>query len=210
ENPDVLDEVRAEFPHVLVDEFQDINRAMGVLLRTLAGAGAALWAVGDPDQAIYRFRGASPANLARFTTEYPGAEVQHLTKNYRSCAPIVESARAFARGVIGDLDRPGLSAARGDVPGGKVALALAPDEAAELAGIAQRIEASVGVGRSYADHAVLCRTRRQVRRVAEALVRRGLPVRLVAPLLEQPEVKDVLAVVALLVDSTAAGLLRAG
>ena len=62
---------------MLVDEFQDINRAMGVLLRTLAGEAGALWAVGDPDQAIYRFRGASPANLARFTEEYAHAEVHH-------------------------------------------------------------------------------------------------------------------------------------
>lgn len=210
EHPDVLDEVRAEFPHVLVDEFQDINRAMGVLLRTLAGDGAALWAVGDPDQAIYRFRGASPANLARFTSEYPGAEVHHLTQNYRSCQSVVTSAVAFARGVIGELDRPGLAAVRGAVPEGGVTLAVAPDETSELAGIARAIEARVAGGRSYGDQAVLCRTRRLVRRAAEALTRRGVPVRLVAPLLEQPEVKDVLAVVALLVEPNGAGLLRAG
>src|SRR5262249_48898686 len=80
----------------------------------------------------------------------------------------------------------------------------------ELAGIARAIEARVTAGRSYGEQAVLCRTRRQVRRVAEALEQRGVPVRLVAPLLEQPEIKDVLAVVALLVDANGAGLLRAG
>jgi superfamily I DNA/RNA helicase/Zn-dependent peptidase ImmA (M78 family)/CRISPR/Cas system-associated exonuclease Cas4 (RecB family) len=210
EHPDVLEDIRAEFPQILVDEFQDINRAMGVLLRTLAGEAGALWAVGDPDQAIYRFRGASPANLARFTEEYPSAGVHYLTQNYRSGAPIVEAAVAFARGVIGELNRPALVAARGDVPVGKVTLAAAPDEAGELAGIARAIEARVAAGRSYGEQAVLCRTRRQVRRIAEALEQRGVPVRLVAPLLEQPEIKDVLAVLALLVDSNGAGLLRAG
>ncbi|HEV8189919.1 MAG TPA: ATP-dependent helicase, partial [Ktedonobacterales bacterium] len=210
ERAEVLEEVRAEYPHMLVDEFQDINRAMGVLLRTLAGEAGALWAVGDPDQAIYRFRGASPANLARFTEEYRRAEVHHLTQNYRSCAPIVEAAVAVARGVIGELERPQLAAVRGEVPAGEVTLAAAQDEANELAGIAQTIETRVAAGRSYGEQAVLCRTRRQVRRVAEALEARGVPVRLVAPLLEQPEIKDVLAVLALLVDSNGAGLLRAG
>lgn len=210
EQPDVLKDIRAEYPQMLVDEFQDINRAMGVLLRTLAGEAGALWAVGDPDQAIYRFRGASPANLARFADEYPNAEVHHLTQNYRSFAPVVEGAMAFARAVIGDLDRPALVAARGSAPEGKVTLATAEEEAGELAGIARAIEARVISGRLYGDQAVLCRTRRQVRRVADALAARGIPVRLVAPLLEQPEIKDVLALVALLVDSNGAGLLRAG
>jgi DNA helicase-2/ATP-dependent DNA helicase PcrA len=210
ERPDVLADVRAEYPQILVDEFQDINRAMGVLLRTLAGDSGALWAVGDPDQAIYRFRGASPANLAQFTAEYADAKVHPLTQNYRSGKPIVDAAVAFARSVIGDLDRPGLRSVRGEVPGGKVTLAVAPDEASELGGLARAIQARIAAGRAYSEQAVLCRSRRQVRRVAQALARQGMPVRLVAPLLEQPEVKDMLAVLALLADPTGAGLLRAG
>ena len=83
---------------------------------------------------------------------------------------------AFARTVMGDVGRPTLAAVRGDVPTGKVTLAVAQDEAGELAGIVRAIEARVTGGRSYGDQAVLCRTRRQVRRVAEALAGRGVPV----------------------------------
>ena len=88
EQPEVLAAVRARHSQILVDEFQDVNRAMGVLLRTLAGEDGPLWAVGDADQAIYRFRGASPANLARFATEYREARIHTLRRNYRSLAPI--------------------------------------------------------------------------------------------------------------------------
>ena len=70
--------MRDTLQQVLVDEFQDINRAMGVLLRILGGRNASLWAVGDADQAIYRFRGASPANLAQFTNDYPQGTIQRL------------------------------------------------------------------------------------------------------------------------------------
>src|SRR5205823_3495252 len=75
EHQDVRDEVRRARVHILVDEYQDVNRASGKLLRELAGAGAGLWVVGDARQSIYRFRGASPQNLRAFSHDFPGAKI---------------------------------------------------------------------------------------------------------------------------------------
>jgi superfamily I DNA/RNA helicase/Zn-dependent peptidase ImmA (M78 family) len=209
-HPDVLAEVRTAYQHILVDEFQDINRAMGVLLRTLAGADGPLWAVGDADQAIYRFRGASPANLARFEHEYPAARVHLLKRNYRSVPEILEAAAAVASQFLPGGERPALETERPAGPDAAVTLATAPDEASELAGLAQAIRARCPAGRALAEQVVLCRTRRHVQKVADALRAADIPVHLVTPLLEQDEIKDVLAVLALLADPSGAGLLRAG
>ncbi len=222
EQPDVLAELRARHPHLLVDEFQDINRAMGVLLQVLAGPDGQLWAVGDADQAIYRFRGASPANLARFAEAYPTAHTYSLGTNYRSRPPILRAAAAVAGAFLDERERAVLEAGYQTAPtataageerppqGSAITLATAPDEAAELAGLVAAIQARVARGYALGDQAVLCRTRRQCQRVAAALDDAGLAARVVTPLLDQPLVKDVLAVVLLLVDGSGAGLLRAG
>lgn len=210
DHPDVLAQVGAQYSQVLVDEFQDINRAMGVLLRTLAGPDGPLWAVGDADQAIYRFRGASPANLTRFTSDYPAARVHSLRRNYRSVPAVLESAAALASDFMVGDERVPLEATRTTPNGPTVTLATARDEATELAGLTAAIRSRYNHGRSLADQVVLCRTRRQCQRVARALLDAALPARIVTPLLEQDEVKDVLGVVSLLVDTSGAGLLRAG
>ncbi|MGZ6390755.1 MAG: 3'-5' exonuclease, partial [Ktedonobacterales bacterium] len=216
EQPEVLAEVRERFQHVLVDEFQDINRAMGVLLHTLTAFDGALWAVGDADQAIYRFRGASPANLSRFTAEYQAAEVQTLERNYRSMADILEAAAAVAGSFLegrGDaFARPALTAVRQPASddSGIVTLASAPNEAAELGRLAEAIRERQALGRKLGDQVVLCRTRRQCQQVAAVLNDAGIPTRLAMPLIEQDAIKDVLAVLSLLSDMSGAGILRAG
>src|SRR5205085_1197404 len=78
EHPEVRAELQEQYQHILVDEFQDINRASGVLLRLLAGEQRRIWVVGDANQAIYSFRGASPANIANFHVDYPDAAVLPL------------------------------------------------------------------------------------------------------------------------------------
>ncbi len=209
EQPDVLAEERAQRMHVLVDEFQDINRAMGVFLRTLTAETGALWAVGDADQAIYRFRGASPANIQRFHDDYPGARVQRLRHNYRSRAPILEAAVSVAERYIPAVERQPLLATRG--AGSEIVrLATALDEDAELEGIVQAIRARLDGGRSLAEIAVLCRTRRNARKVIAALERAKIPTRVIAPLLEQDEIKRILSVALLVTDNSGTGLLRAG
>ena len=82
--------------HVLVDEYQDVNRASGRLLRAVAGDGRRLWVVGDSRQSIYRFRGASSANMIAFIGEYPDVAVDQLSINYRSSQEIVDTVVGFA------------------------------------------------------------------------------------------------------------------
>jgi superfamily I DNA/RNA helicase/Zn-dependent peptidase ImmA (M78 family) len=210
EHQDVLTDVQAAYQQVLVDEFQDINRAMGVLLSVLTGEHGPLWAVGDADQAIYRFRGASPANLANFAQEYPGANIHALRRNYRSVPAILDAAAGVASGFLNGGERAALESARAETAEPSVMLASGPNEEAELAGLANAIVTTQASGVSLGRQVVLCRTRRQCHKVADALRARDIPVHVSTPLLEQEEVKDVLAVVSLLGELGGAGLLRAG
>jgi superfamily I DNA/RNA helicase/CRISPR/Cas system-associated exonuclease Cas4 (RecB family) len=209
EQPEVLAEERAQRTHALVDEFQDINRAMGVFLRTLTAEAGALWAVGDADQAIYRFRGASPANIQRFHDDYPGARVQRLRHSYRSRTLILDAASGLAERYIPAAERQPLVATRG-AGADAVRLATALDEDAELEGIVQAIRARLNGGRSLAEIAVLCRTRRNTRKVIAALERARISTRVIAPLLEQDEIKRILSIALLVTDNSGTGLLRAG
>ena len=83
--------VQLRHRHVLVDEYQDVNRASARLLKAVSGSGENLWVVGDARQSIYRFRGASSANMVKFTAHYPGAKTDKLEVNYRSMSEIVDT-----------------------------------------------------------------------------------------------------------------------
>ncbi len=140
--PEVCYEQRQHFQHILVDEFQDINRASGVLLRLLAGAERQVWVVGDANQAIYGFRGASPANIANFQQDYPAALVLPLSRNYRSRPDIVHLAEAFRwRQLELGTETEVITSqpARLTHPDTYVTLAEAADNANELAGLIQDI-----------------------------------------------------------------------
>ncbi len=243
EQPAVLAEVQERYQQILVDEFQDMNRASGVLLKLLCGERANIWVVGDQDQAIYRFRGASPANIGQFHRDYPGARVFPLSRNYRSLPDIVAAAGAFREAVLhpqvdqmaGQMasQTPAAHAERAQQAAQAeqaaqavlsarqeavrpppaepiLTLATAPDEQAEIAGLASEIARRYAAGTPYRDQVVLCRTREHARVIAEGLERAGIPVSMGGGLLEQAEVKDVLAIISLLADPSGMGLLRAG
>ncbi|WP_376795576.1 UvrD-helicase domain-containing protein [Thermogemmatispora sp.] len=211
----ILQQLQSRYQHILVDEFQDINRASGVLLRLLAGEARRVWVVGDANQAIYGFRGASPANIARFRQDYPGAEILSLSRNYRSRPDIVALAEAFRRQRL-ESGQAGEEAAlreneavRPSPPEAYVTLAVAEDEAAELTGLIADLQDRARQGYRYRDLVVLCRTRAQARRLSQALALAGLPVVEHGGTLEQEHVKDVLAPLLLLAGSDGMGLLRA-
>jgi DNA helicase-2/ATP-dependent DNA helicase PcrA len=237
-NPDALAELQDRYQQILVDEFQDINRASGVLLKLLAGERANIWVVGDQDQAIYRFRGASPANIGQFHRDYPGAQVLPLSRNYRSLADIVAAAGAFREAALRLADGAGPetaseSQAASDaqanparLPEQSVAstnqeavrlppadpvitLATAPDAQSEIAGLVAAIQERHARGIAYRDQVILCRTREHARMVIEGLEQVGMPASAGGSLLEQPDVKDLLAIVALLAEPSGMGLLRA-
>lgn len=200
-HPERLAELRRQYDHVLVDEYQDINRANGELVRLLVGeAGEGLWAVGDLRQSIYRFRGASPAYIRRFRQDFPQAEVYDLETNYRAADRLVEFARRVGTRVGVALPEPNWKAGPSEKEGGSIRVALAEDKDAELHGIARSVEAFTERGHHYRDMAVLCRTNGQASEIAAALDRAGVPTVHLGKFLFRREVKGLLAVLALAVE----------
>jgi DNA helicase II / ATP-dependent DNA helicase PcrA len=190
DHPAVTTGLRARWPQISVDEYQDIDAAQYDLLRRLAGDGSGLTAIGDPDQSIYRFRGAQVGIFGQFAADFPGARSVELTRNYRSNPAIVTAAmQAIAPATL----VPGRTAvaARGG-PADVVTLDEAADEHAEAAWIAATIDRLLG-GASFhsldsgradghehgklglSDIAVLYRTDAQAGPLAQALTRAGLP-----------------------------------
>ncbi len=163
---------QAQWRHILVDEYQDINRSGAKLIQLLAGEGTGLWAVGDIRQAIYRFRGASPSNVHSFQADFPNGRRSDLKMNYRSQPRLV---RLFG---IADAGNPETWTPVRENSGSVVAMAIADDDKAQADGIAERMKTFADAGYSYGDMAVLCRTRRQGRDLRGALLLRGIPVSL--------------------------------
>lgn len=196
EHPSVREQIQHAYKHVLVDEYQDVNRASGLLLREIAATGEGLWAVGDARQAIYRFRGAAPQNMSLFASDFPGAVVLPLEINYRSQPAIVSVFSELA---------PSMRATHG-VPftpwepkrpdeGGKVMMEIADDELSEVEGIAGEVERLREAGTAYRDQAILCRSHSTLARIGEELEHRGVPVLYLGDLFERDEVRDLLAFV---------------
>ena len=210
DHPDVLALVQAEYPQVLADEYQDVNRACAHLVRLLAGETAAgLWAVGDHRQSIYQFQGASPANVAAFERDYPAGRRLDLGVNYRSRSPIVETFGLAAAST--DADFAPWQAHRGCAEAGAfpaVTLAVSPDDAGQAAGIAGAVQELRAAGWNYRSQAILCRTHSQAAMLAATLSERDVPVLYLGALLERPEVKDLLCLLSLLTDSSGSALAR--
>lgn len=205
----VRDAVRAEFKHILVDEFQDVNRASAILLRHLAGDGEGLWVVGDARQSIYRFRGASPQNLDVFESDYPGARRLALAVNYRSAPQVVDAFAAFGSS---------MTAGRGmacdwraaSPPAEPLGYAVAQTLDAEADALAAAIAANKDAGISYRDQAILCRSHTLLARFARALEARKIPTLYLGNVFERPEIRDLLSFLSLVGEAGSSGLIRVG
>ena len=212
-DPAIKHAVQLRHRHLLVDEYQDVNRASARLLKAVAGDGKRLWVVGDSRQSIYRFRGASSTNMARFCDDYPGAVIDQLTTNYRSTEQIVASFVAVApqMGVSKSKDMLSLNldADRGIGPGKpEVRCYNTPDY--EVGGIAGSIRELECAGVPLRDQAVLCRSNRRLSEIATALEAYGIPSLHLGSLFEREEVRDLLALLSLAVDPFGDGLTRVG
>lgn len=207
--PEVQQAVRAQYRHILVDEYQDVNRASRELLRRIAGEGAGLWVVGDARQAIYGFRGASYGSLRDFPSDYPGASVVRLTRNYRSCRAIVEKVSALAPHIGTQPVGPFApwEVHRTDAEGTfeYVLCATEAEEAETLAAAMQQLRAA---GVPYRDQAMLCRSYTVLERIAARLEALGVPVLYLGDLFERPEVRDLLSLLSLASDPDGRGLAR--
>jgi DNA helicase-2/ATP-dependent DNA helicase PcrA len=211
DNEDIRSEVRAARVHVLVDEYQDVNRASAKFLRALVGSGAGLWVVGDARQSIYRFRGASPDNMTLFGKDFPGAKVLPLRRNYRSASAIVKVISGFASSMPAAAGGEGFSAWEVHRESlGQVALEIAGDFEAEAAGIARAIKVrnSGENGVAFRRQAVLCRSHTWLARLGAALETAGVPVLYLGDLFERDEVRDLLSLIAVTAEGDGSGLLR--
>ena len=213
DDPDLARTYRQRWDSVSVDEYQDTDETQYRLLRLLVPADGNLCAIGDPDQAIYRFRGADVGFFLRFGVDYPTATRVSLTRNYRSTAPIVAAAvQAIAPGTLVP-DRV-LDPMRREPGAARVAVHQAATEQAEAEFVARTVDqllggssfhsldsgrvdghGTAGLVGSFADIAVLYRTDAQARVVAEALTRAGMPFqkRSHDRLADRPGVRAVLA-----------------
>ncbi|MCU7376639.1 ATP-dependent DNA helicase [Paucibacter sp. O1-1] len=206
---EVRDALRARHDHVLVDEYQDVNRASVRLLKAIVGDGRNLWVVGDARQSIYRFRGASATNIARFAIDFPGAQAGLLSVNYRSDERIVNVFTEFARGMrasSGALPLK-LTADRG-TKGDQVELRVADSADDEISALAASISALHAQGIRYGGQAVLCASNARLNAIAEGLEARGIPALHLGSLFERPEIKDLLALLSLATDPRAAAIVR--
>ena len=209
-DPDVQESLSSRHQHILVDEYQDVNRASVRLLKAIAGEGKRLWVVGDSRQSIYRFRGASSINMKSFKSDFPGAQVAELDVNYRSLGEVVDLYRHFSTGMKvseGALTLQ-LRAERGR-SGRRPELRLATTAEDEIAVIAAAVAEKKRQGVEYKDQAILCTSNNRLSEIATGLERLGLPVLYLGSLFERDEVKDLLSMLSLVTDRRATGLIRA-
>ncbi len=184
---------RDRFRHVLVDEYQDTNRAQYVLVNQLAAEHRNVVVVGDDDQSIYRFRGADVRNILDFRNDYPDAHVVRLEQNYRSSQAILDAAYSVIRRNPERAEKRLWTERAG---GEKVNATQAYNEIEEAEFVADEIERLRRTEkRGYSDFAVLYRTNAQSRSFEDVLARRRIPYRLVGGVRfwERREVKDVVA-----------------
>ncbi len=199
EQPAVRTAYRARYPHVLVDEYQDLNLAQERLVELVA-EGADPFVVGDDDQSIYRFRGASRASLERFRDRFPDALTITLGRNHRSSRRIVAAAATLIANNQARLAKE----LRSSRPGEKVELWQCPDGETEASAIAAEAERLIGSGVALSSIAVLCRTNAVARPIASALAERRLPHVVIGGrgFHDRPEIKDVVAMLRVLRDSS--------
>ena len=179
DNDDLRERLRREFQWVLVDEYQDVSRATALFLQQVTGPDTPPWVVGDARQAIYRFRGAEPANVTRFADDFPGAVTFRLRDNYRSAPEIVEATNQLAA----LLENPAANLltsphwiSRRDIRalGIPVRRTSANCDEAEREGVVAIVQEWLASGVPEEDIAVLARRNVDVRNVAVALNRRGI------------------------------------
>ncbi len=203
-----LSECRQRYRFVLVDEYQDIDAAQKKLLQLLAGNGSRLVAIGDPNQAIYSFRGADSNSFFHFADDFPGAQIESLNQNYRSTQTILAASTQV---LAPEAETPnGLWSAIAGTK--KITLHTAASDKAEAEFVVQQIESNIG-GTSYfsidsgrvaddskqpqislGDVAVLYRTKAQAAPLEEAFERSGIPYQMVGatPFYRRPSVEQIL------------------
>ena len=194
-HPEIAAYYRKRFRHVLIDEYQDTNHAQYVLISTLVGTGpdaSELSVVGDSDQSIYAFRGATIRNIEEFERDYPQARTILLEQNYRSTQNILSAANAVISHNHGRREKK-LWTDHG--AGAKITGYVADNEHDEARFIATEIDTLFDTGVGYGDIAVMYRTNNSSRAIEEVFIRTGIPYKVVGGtrFYERKEIRDLIA-----------------
>jgi len=192
ENPDVLDRYQRKFRYVLVDEYQDTNNLQYRLTAYLAGGHGNICVVGDDDQSIYKFRGATIENILSFEKQFINARVIRLEQNYRSTGMILNAANDVIRNNRG---RKGKKLWTENAVGEMPSLNVVSDEREEAQFVADTLMASMEEGRKWQEHVILYRMNAQSNQFETAFKRNGIPYRVFGGtgFYERAEIKDMLA-----------------
>lgn len=198
-HPDVLNRYRARFKHILVDEYQDTNHCQYRLIKLLAGTQNHIFAVGDPDQSIYRWRGADISNILAFTSDYPDAEEVPLTQNYRSTQNILDGANSV---ISHNSARKPKDLFTESGQGEKIELHHAETDREEALYVIRRVIALQNEGHRLADFAILYRTHGQSRLFEDACIKTNIPYRIYGGMkfYERKEVRDTVAYLRLIMN----------
>ncbi len=197
EFPDVLKHYQNLYKYIMVDEYQDTNVAQYRLISLLAGGSGNLCVVGDDDQSIYRFRGATIENILSFEKQYKDCEVIRLEQNYRATENILNAANAVIRNNKQRKDKA-LWSELGE--GEKIVCQNFESELSEAKFIADTILDGIKDGKSYSDFSLLYRNNAQSRSFENALARSGIPYKIVGGtrFYDRKEIKDIMSYLALL------------
>lgn len=190
--PEELAKYQYRFSYVLVDEYQDTNHAQYQLISLLTHASGNLCVVGDDDQSIYRFRGATIENILGFEEEFPDCTVIRLEQNYRSTQNILDAANSV---IANNTGRKSKHLWTNAGAGEKITWYRAADESDESAYVSDTILKQVKAGEKYSDHAILYRMNAQSNMLERALVHKGIPYRIYGGtrFYDRKEIKDILA-----------------
>lgn len=194
--PDVLRHYHNLYKYIMVDEYQDTNYAQYRLISLLAGEDGNLGVVGDDDQSIYKFRGATVENILNFEKQYKNCAVIRLEQNYRSTNNILNAANAVISNNPNRKDKH-LWSELGE--GDKIQVEMYQSEQSEGRAIAEAIAEGVRIGGKYSDYALLYRSNVLSRSYEQALVRAGIPYKIVGGLrfYDRKEIRDILAYLSL-------------
>ena len=198
-NEEVRRHYQRQFRYVLIDEYQDTNNLQYLFASILADGHGNICVVGDDDQSIYKFRGATIQNILNFEEQYPGARTIRLEQNYRSTGHILEAANALIKNNQG---RKGKRLWTDQGPGDKLTHYTARDQADEANYVAERMLEHFGAGGAWSDHAVLYRMSAFSNQLEFAMKRNGIPYKVVGGMrfFDYAEIKDVLAYLAVLIN----------
>ncbi|RKY29001.1 MAG: ATP-dependent DNA helicase PcrA, partial [Planctomycetota bacterium] len=199
ENPDVLQKYAERFKYISVDEFQDTNSIQYLLARILACKHKNICVVGDPDQTIYTWRGATLQNIFDFEKDFPGAKVIRLEQNFRSTKKILRAASELIRH---NIERKEKELVTDNPEGDEIAVMESSDEQEEARNVARFIGECVSDGYAHHDIAVLYRTNAQSRPLEEVMLHHNIPYALVGAVAfyRRKEIKDILAYLRLAVN----------